>query len=283
MSNGPEARQSHLFAQIPNDLVRDPDADPFVIAAYCAISSRANSAQHAWPSYELMRKEAHQGNARLSKSLKWLEANGWLVITRRRNDEGHVRPNVYEVQGARLITPQKSLITPGELSEPDYASEKPDYASRNTSGVVEEEPSEEEEHLLRKSKRSKKQQLREEIFSAFWKFKTGETYSVDKVLTKSERGRINDGVEDAINAGIDSDEIRIRGDRYREAWPTMPFTAQALLTNWTTFADDAVEAACSHRWEDEGRTAWHTSGDSRSCDKCGDQQPASLQLVEAVG
>lgn len=73
------------------------------------------------------------------------------------------------------------------------------------------------------------------LFEAFFEFWQGRPYDSGASLTKSERGRLNQAVKEAHDAGIDPGEVSRRGERYRRDWPAMERTPQALLLHWSRF------------------------------------------------
>jgi len=57
-----------------------------------------------------------------------------------------------------------------------------------------------------------------------------------KPATKGDRARIGKVVADLKAKSATPDEIFIRAARYREQWPTVAFTPEALVKHWDTFA-----------------------------------------------
>lgn len=84
------------------------------------------------------------------------------------------------------------------------------------------------------------------LFEAFYEFWTGLSWTKGATLTKSQRGRINQAVTEALEADIDAAQIRERGKVYRREWGSLERTPQALLANWHRFTEQ--EARCEHVW-----------------------------------
>lgn len=53
-----------------------------------------------------------------------------------------------------------------------------------------------------------------------------------KPVTRSEKTRLGKAVREYTEKSATPDEIRIRASRYRQQWPTVAFTAEALLRHW---------------------------------------------------
>jgi len=120
-----------------------------------------------------------------------------------------------------------------------------------------------------------------ELFNAFFEFANGYEYVTGTKLPKSSRGRINSAVTEAAEADITAADVRERGQLYRETWPDVDRSPQALLKHWEGFSPQSVseKGACSHRWSD-GTDSWakveSAGGDVTRCDQC------RVEKLEAV-
>lgn len=82
------------------------------------------------------------------------------------------------------------------------------------------------------------------LFEAFYEFWFRKPYTSGARLTGSLRGRINKAVKEAEQAGLSADEVVVRGKRYRDEWPDMERTPQALLLHWERFAPEVEPVDC---------------------------------------
>jgi len=118
------------------------------------------------------------------------------------------------------------------------------------------------------------------LFRAFYEFSTGRDYLPRERMPKSQRGRINEAVKEAIEAGISADQVEVRGAGYAGEWSGMERSPQALLMHWERFDPETIasDAACTHRYSD-GATALSVTTqdgvDVRRCGKCYAEQGTS--------
>ncbi|RKZ84513.1 MAG: hypothetical protein DRQ39_08255 [Gammaproteobacteria bacterium] len=104
------------FAQIPHDLIRDKNVDPYAVRVYAELMARANSESRSWPSQRRVAKDLGMSRTKVMGALNSLEAEGWILITASPETTGHKQRHSYTIFGLR---PQRLF----EM-EPDHATHR---------------------------------------------------------------------------------------------------------------------------------------------------------------
>jgi hypothetical protein len=78
--------------------------------------------------------------------------------------------------------------------------------------------------------------VKDELYEALFECWLGQPYTAKGTITASERGRLNTAVKELRDVGATPEDVRVRWDRLRTAWPTVTLTPQALCTHWNTAA-----------------------------------------------
>ena len=90
------------FAQIPHDLICDPDLSPYAVRVYCYLVRRANDDARAWPSVRRVARETGMTEKTVRRAVSALEEFGWIEVERTYNptEEKH-EVNRYTVWGTK--------------------------------------------------------------------------------------------------------------------------------------------------------------------------------------
>ncbi len=105
------------FAQIPHDLICDPDLSHASVRVYCYLMRRADGEGRAFPGLRRIGRETGMSPTTARKSVDILEAAGWLEVARERNESGEWRVNQYVIHGVRvyqeLVHPVPVVVSGG--------------------------------------------------------------------------------------------------------------------------------------------------------------------------
>ena len=214
-----DVRQEDFFARVPKTIVYHPELTGNDVRVYATLSERAGSKRATWPSVRRIAEDIGMSPTTVQKSLDKLEELGVVEVER---TDGRVNRYYLPVV---LTVSETGTAT---VSDSDTA---PDGVCQELEQTVSETGTELDPGTRNTSPNGEVHAL----FEAFFEFWTGRKYHPDRPIPKSQRARLNAAVKEASSAGIDPDDVQVRGSRYRREWPKLEATPQALLSNWARF------------------------------------------------
>lgn len=195
----------------------------------------------AWPSVKTLAKYGGCDSRQVQRALKQLEQAGEIQrIIGAGGDENtrpDRRPNRYRIlvscpPSCDGTTKHKERGDSGDTPRRDGVTSTAERGDiRGSNGVVEMSPEPSYEpsvEPLAAAPRESKPRPKDDIFEAV---ANACAIPLDR-LTATERGRINKAAKELRDIGTTPDEIARKAQAYRQQYPDMPLTPQALTGNW---------------------------------------------------
>lgn len=228
-------RLGYRFSAVPEWITFHPDLTGEQVRLYSALCRFANHEQQAWPTARTLAEKTARSVASVHRDLAALAMAGAIRIEERFVEGRGQTSNLYHLAGDApfeyppLLTGEQGPLLTGE------------YQTRTTMNETSGSSLFSDEPAAVAAPASKA--ATDGLFEAFFEFWAGQPYSSGVTLLKSQRGRLNQAVKEAREVGITAEDVEARGERYRRTWPKMERTPQALLANWSRFAEDAEAPA----------------------------------------
>ncbi len=197
-----------------------------------------------YPGEEVMAEKTSDSAGNVRRVTQLLIKDGVLVQTKRgyRGQRAEFRI-VIEVLAAHIARHSEKKKGAHQCQERRAPVSR---KARATATPNHHEPSEEPPKVSAKQ--------RTDAFEALYEFWLGKPWKPKTRLTTSQRGKLNAAVKELeqINA-LDVDEIRRRGNQYRQRWRDVTRSPHGLVANWTLFEPEHTPAPqtpgeCVHRW-----------------------------------
>ena len=224
MSNAttPNVTQDRFFAQIPKAVVYHPDLTGNDVRVYATLSERAGSRRSAWPGMRRIAADIGLSTTTVHQSIEKLESLKFIEVDRTGKTNRYHLP---VPESDTVTVPESDTLFSGSYQKLTHTVSKSDteldQGTRDTSS---------------------NEDASSELFEAFFEFWMGKPYDSGSKLSASTRGRLNKAVKEALVVGATADDVRRRGEKYRQTWPGMEPSPQGLMANWERFADDRPEA-----------------------------------------
>ena len=212
------------FVQVPKALLKRKGLSATTKLVYGCIVDRMNDDGEAWAGIRKIAADVGCQPCTVLDSIARLETEGLLQVTRRPSG----RSSIYRLppgqpEGARKT---KALGKPGRSEN----HKRGDRRTR-TEALGKPEPNETDPLNKTQGKRA-----RGDSRNVIWDV-VCDMFSLHPV-TEDDRKRVGKVVRNLKAKGATPDEIKIRVNRYRERWPRVASTPEAVVKHWDEFSQD---------------------------------------------
>ena len=232
----------------------DLDLSPSEKIVLLVIANYANEHNRAWPSVPTIAEKASLSERQTRRLIHQLEDAGYLEAKGRKKYFGRL-VNEWEVtllsdeSGSFRVTHSPDNMSGGgsvdNSAPPDTHDRRPltpvspkplENRSVDTSYLPEETSEENVDERIERLQEGIKREWRENMFKAMYEEWSGEPYVPSSPLPRTVRARINAAVKEAIDAEIGVAQYRDRARRYKQKFPNVANTPQAILGNWAALS-----------------------------------------------
>lgn len=230
----PEAHvtTSDRFAMVPERVLFNLDLSDGAVRCYAVLARLANGKGLLWHGQASLAEKMGKSERIVRGYMTELQKAGELVRAKRRMNQ----TNVWRL---RTFTPLDRLNPAG----PDRLNP----AAPRTGGKLPTNENQESQRATtappvdKPAKAPRAKSARDLLWDALCEVLG---WNPEK-MTKGERGRLGRTVTGLLEAGARPGDVHARAARYREHWPNVDLTPEALEKHWSTFAPPKVDPAKS--------------------------------------